>query len=114
LREAAEPPGYDCVVTEQNGAVFELATFTVREGHEAELMAGRPGMIAALDQAFPGLTSAWLTRREDGAWTDVILWRGRAEARYSAAHASEVPEVAAWFAHIDQFLSMEHLDVMVE
>lgn len=92
--------------------VFEVASFTVRPGQEQALLAGRPEMITALRQAFPGLVSAWLTRRADGSWADVILWASRAEAERAAAHVTEVPEAAAWFAHIDASLGLEHLEVV--
>jgi hypothetical protein len=92
--------------------VFELAAFTVREGHEQALLAERAAMIAAMRGAFPGLRSAWLTRREDGSWLDVILWRSRDDAEYSAAHVTEVPEAAAWFTHIDESRGIEHLEVL--
>lgn len=55
--------------------VFEHAAFTVRDGHEQALLDERPAMITALRRAFPGLVSSWLTRRDDGTWLDVILWR---------------------------------------
>lgn len=60
---------------------FEIASFTVHEGQEQDLLSERPAVLAALIRAFPGLESAWLTRREDGSWADVILWRSREEAR---------------------------------
>ena len=91
--------------------VFELAAFTVREGHERALLAERGAMISAMRRAFPGLESAWLTQREDGSWLDVILWRSRDDAEYSAAHVTEVPEAAAWFTYIDESRGIEHLDV---
>jgi hypothetical protein len=69
-------------------------------------------MIAALRQAFPGLLSGWLTKRDDGSGVDVILRDSRESAEQSAAHATEVPEAAGWFAHIDEFRGMEHLDVV--
>jgi hypothetical protein len=37
--------------------VFELAAFTVREGHQQALLAERKKMITALGRAFPGLMS---------------------------------------------------------
>jgi hypothetical protein len=55
--------------------------------------------------------SAWLTRRDDGSWADVILWGSRAEAEHAAAHVTEVPEAVAWFAHIDESRGLEHLEV---
>jgi hypothetical protein len=92
--------------------VFEHAAFTVHEGHEQALLDERPAMIAALRRAFPGLISSWLTRREDGSWLDVILWETREAAEYSAEHATEVPEAAAWFGHIHESRGIEHLEVL--
>jgi hypothetical protein len=70
---------------------FELATFSVREADEASLVAERPQMIAALGRAFPGLLAAWLAKRDDGSWIDVILWRSREEAEHAAKHVDGVP-----------------------
>jgi hypothetical protein len=92
--------------------VFEHAAFTVRDGHEQALLDERPAMIAALGRAFPGLVSSWLTRREDGTWLDVILWRSREDAEYSAGHVTEVPEAVAWFGHIGEARGIEHLTVL--
>jgi hypothetical protein len=69
-------------------------------------------MIAALRRTFPGLIGAWLTRRDDDSWLDVILWRSREDAEYAAEHVTEVAEVAAWFRHIDQSHGIEHLAVL--
>ena len=93
--------------------VFEHAAFTVRDEHEQALLDERQRMIGALRRAFPGLVSAWLARREDASWLDVILWETREAAEYSARHVTEVPEAAAWFAHIDQSRGIEHLDVLM-
>ena len=92
--------------------VFEHAAFTVHDGHEQALLDERPVMIAALRRAFPGLVSSWLTRRNDGTWLDVILWRSREDAEYSARHATEVPEAVAWFGHIGEARGIEHLAVL--
>jgi hypothetical protein len=91
--------------------VFEFAGFTVLDGHERALVDERPAMIAALRRAFPGLVAAWLTQRDDGSWLDVILWQSREEADYSAKHVTEVPQAAAWFAHIGESRGIEHLTV---
>jgi hypothetical protein len=92
--------------------VFELAAFTVRKDQEQDLISERPAVLAALHDAFPGLMSAWLTQRDDGSWLDVILWRSDEEAQYAATHVTEVPEVAAWFTHIDESRGIEHLKVL--
>jgi hypothetical protein len=90
---------------------FELVTFTVRNGDEAAMLAERPAMIEALHQAFPGLLAAWLTKRDDGSWLDVILWRTRAEAQTAAKHVNDVPEAKAWFRHIAESQGLQHVDV---
>jgi hypothetical protein len=69
-------------------------------------------MIAALRRALPGLVSSWLTRRDDGSWLDVILWRSREHAEYSARHVTEIPEAVAWFGHIAESRGIEHLAVL--
>src|ERR1043165_2337612 len=57
------------------GLMFELATFTVKEGKEDALLTERPEMMTALQRAFPGVLGAWLAKRDDGSWVDVIPWR---------------------------------------
>jgi hypothetical protein len=91
--------------------VFEFASFTVRNGHEAALLAERPTMIDALRANFAGVLAAWLTRRDDGSWLDVILWRSRAEAQAAAEQINTVPAATAWFAHIEESQGVHHVAV---
>lgn len=93
---------------------FELATFTVREGEGASLVAERPKMIAALGRAFPGLLGAWLAKRDDGSWVDVILWQSREEAEHAAKHVDGVSAAKAWFRHIAESHGVQHLEVAHE
>jgi hypothetical protein len=93
---------------------FELATFTVRKGQDVSLVAERPQMIAALGRAFPGLLGAWLTKRDDGSWVDVILWQSREEAEHAAEHVDGVPAAKAWFRHIAESHGLQHLEVAHE
>ncbi len=93
------------------GFTFELASFTVQDGHEAALLADRPAMINALQQTFPGLLAAWLTKRDDGSWVDVILWRTRAESEAAAEQVDAVPEAKAWFRHIGESQGLQHAEV---
>jgi hypothetical protein len=93
---------------------LELATFTVRDGEEAALVAERPEMIAALRQAFPGLLAAWLAQRDDGGWIDVILWQSREEAEHAAKHVDGVPAAKAWFRHIAESHGLQHVEVAHE
>jgi hypothetical protein len=93
---------------------FEVATFTVREGEEATLLAERPQMIAALGRAFPGVLGAWLAKRDDGSWIDVILWHSREEAAHAAKHVDGVPAAKAWFRHIAESHGLQHVEVAHE
>jgi hypothetical protein len=93
---------------------LELAAFTVREGAEAELLAERPEMVAALRQAFPGALAAWLAKQDDGSWLDVILWRSRQEAEEAARRIDEVPEAKRWFRHIAESKGLRHVEVAHE
>jgi hypothetical protein len=58
------------------------------------------------------LITSWLTRRGDGSWLDVIWWESRKAAQNSAEHVTEIPEAAAWFAHIDESRGIEHIEVL--
>jgi hypothetical protein len=71
-------------------------------------------MIAALQRAFPGVIAAWLAKRDDGSWVDVILWRSREEAEHAAKHADGVPAVNAWFGHIAASDALQHVEVAHE
>lgn len=93
---------------------LELAAFTVREGAEPELLAERPGMLAALQRAFPGALAAWLTKQDDGSWLDVILWRSRQEAEEAARQIDQVPEAKRWFRHIAESRGLRHVEVAHE
>ncbi len=93
---------------------FELAHFHTREEDEAALLAERPEMIRALQRAFPGALAAWLTKRDDGSWLDVILWRSREEAEDAARRIESVPEAKAWFRHISHSEGVRHVDVAHE
>jgi hypothetical protein len=93
---------------------FELAPFTVRAGEEASFVAERPQMIAALGGAFPGVLGAWLAKRDDGSWVDVILWHSREEAEHAAKHVNDVPAAKAWFRHIAESQGLQHVEVAHE
>jgi hypothetical protein len=93
---------------------LELATFTVRDGAQASLVAERPAMIAALREAFPGLLASWLAQRDDGGWIDVILWQSREEAEHAAKHVDRVPAAKAWFRHVAESHGLQHVEVAHE
>jgi hypothetical protein len=91
---------------------FEFASFTVRPEDEPALLAERPEMIAALRRAFPGALAAWLCRRDDGTWLDVVLWRSRAEAEEATRRIHEVPEAQHWFRLIAESHGLQHVSVV--
>lgn len=63
----------------------ELVMFTVRPGEEEEFVAERPAMLAAMRSRFTGLEHAYLARRDDGSWLDIVIWTSREEAEAAAA-----------------------------
>jgi hypothetical protein len=91
---------------------MEFAGFTVHEGAKAQMIADRPAMLAALRARFPACLAAYLTREEDGAWVDILLWRSRPEAEESARLIITVPECAAWLAHIAESGGLRHAEVL--
>ena len=91
---------------------IELASFTVHPDAEAQLLAERPAMIAAMARRFPGCVAAYLTQEEDGSWLDVVLWRSREDAEEAARLITSVPECAAWFEHIAESRGLQHVRVM--
>ena len=91
---------------------IELARFTVKEGANDRLLAGRGAMIQALRARFPGCLAAYLTREDDGGWLDIVLWRSRREAEEAAREVNSVPECAAWFEHIATSGGLRHVDVV--
>jgi hypothetical protein len=93
---------------------FEFASFTVRPEDEPALIAERPEMITALQRAFPAALAAWLCKRDDDSWLDVVLWRSRAEAEEAARRIDEVPEARQWFLLIAESHGLQHLSVAHE
>ena len=87
---------------------------SVRPEDEPALIAERPEMIAALRRAFPGALAAWLCKRDDGTWLEVVLWRSRAEAEEAARRIDEVPEARHWFGLIAESHGLQHLSVAHE
>src|SRR5262245_27455240 len=91
--------------------VLELARFTIHDGAEPAMLAERPAMIDALRRRFPACQAAFLTKEDDGAWLDVIVWRSRAEAEEAARLVDTVPECKEWFRHIAESGGLLHVEV---
>ena len=92
--------------------VMEFARFTVHKGAEAQMVADRPAMLAALRARFPGCLAAYLTKEEDGTWLDVILWRTQSDADQSAREITTIPECAAWLSLIATTGGLRHATVL--
>lgn len=92
---------------------IELATFSVPAESEELLVSERPAMIAALKRRFPACRAAFLTKRDDGTWLDVLVWSSRDEALEAARDIETVPECAHWFGHISSSGGLRHVDVHV-
>jgi hypothetical protein len=93
---------------------FELAHFVVHEGDEEALLAERPAMVRALQEAFPAALAAWLTRQDDGSWLDVVLWQSRKAAEEAARCIDDVPDARSWFRHIAASHGLRHVEVVHE
>ena len=93
---------------------LELAHFEVHEGQEEALVAERPAMLRALQEAFPDALAAWLTRQDDGSWLDVILWQSREAAEDAARRVNDVPEARSWFRHVARSHGLRHVEVVHE
>lgn len=91
---------------------IEMVRFTPGPEAEEALVSGRPGMLAALSDACPGMVRAYLGKTGASDWLDVIVWESRELALDAAAKAPEIPACAAWFSHIEQVVGMEHADVV--
>ena len=92
-------------------AALELARVRVKDGAEADFLAERPAMLAALRERFPGVRDAYLGNLGDGVWIDVVVWDTREQAEAAAREVFDHPEIAGWFRHIDEVIAMEHADV---
>lgn len=91
---------------------LEIARFTVKPDAEEQLLAEREQVIAHLRRHFPGLVDAQLVKLDNGEYLDLVRWASHEQALRAAAGAMEVPEIAAWFAHIAEVRGMEHAEVM--
>ena len=88
--------------------VYEIVRSRVPEDREAEMLALRPRMIAAMRRRFPELIDARLLKLDDGTWMDVVRWRSRGAAEQAAREFGEVPEARAMTALVEEVLSFEH------
>jgi len=87
---------------------LEIVTFTVRPEAREAFLAGRPAAIGAIAGRFPAFVDARLAEGEDGVWTDIVRWRNLEDAQAAAQSFPEIPEAAAWAAHIAEVRELRH------
>lgn len=93
------------------GHVLEIARF--RADLTDEFLASRDAAMAAIANAFTGLVSQRLIKLDDGSLADELVWTSRDEALAAANAAPEIPAAAAYFGLIDEFVSMDHAEIVV-
>jgi len=87
--------------------VVEIARFRVAEASEHALFEAWPDMVAAMQRAHPALRSVQLVRFDDGTWADIAVWDDRASAENACSVGPALPEVQAFFAHIEEDLGLD-------
>jgi hypothetical protein len=95
------------------GEVVEIARFRVDAASEAGLLRAWAPMVDAMKRAHPALDSVRLVRFEDGTWADIAVWSDRRAADRACA-LDPSPEVAEFFDHIAEDISMELTEVVRE
>mgnify|MGYP001354018961 FL=1 len=94
-------------------AVIRFTRFTADPADAEEVLAKRAALIAAVRDAFPGLTDARLAKIDDGAWIDTWRWDSQASLEAAVAGAPDLPEVQTAFALVRD-VSAETADLVDE
>ena len=81
-------------------AVIRTIRFEVAPADVEEMIARRNALVAAVRNAFPGLTKACLARAGDQVWIDSWRWESAAslDAALQAAATGALPEAGPAFA----------------
>ncbi|MGW0997733.1 alpha/beta hydrolase [Streptomyces sp. NPDC002523] len=88
-------------------SVIEMTTFQVRPDKVSDMLAARPGMLAAFREGRRGFVSARLARVDEDTWLDLVEWTDDAAWDESRARGADRPEIAEFFATIDTVVSSE-------
>ena len=83
-------------------AVLRLTRFTADPANLEELLAKRAALVAAVRDAFPGLTDARLAKLDGDTWLDVWRWDSLASMQAAIQGAPTIPEAAAAFSLIGE------------
>jgi quinol monooxygenase YgiN len=85
----------------------ELTRFRVSPERATELLAARGRMIADFQADRDGFLGAKLVQLPEGEWLDIVEWRSPADFAASRAKGGNLPGIQAFFALIDEVVSME-------
>ncbi|MEL7974584.1 antibiotic biosynthesis monooxygenase [Isoptericola sp. F-RaC21] len=85
----------------------ELTRFRVPADRADELLAARPGMVAAFAAHRQGFLGAELVRLDAETWVDVVRWRRPEDLAESRRRGGDDPAVAAFFAPIVELVAAE-------
>ncbi|MFE7406257.1 hypothetical protein [Isoptericola sp. NPDC057559] len=85
----------------------ELTRFRVPAERADELLAARPGMLAAFAVGRRGFVDAELVRLDAETWVDVVRWASPEDLAESQRRGGDDPAVAAFFAPIAELLAAE-------
>lgn len=87
-------------------SVIEMTTFVVAPERTSEMLAARPGMLSAFRRDRRGFIAARLVRVADNTWLDMVEWADAEAFDVSRAKGANLPEIAAFFATIDELVSV--------
>jgi len=85
----------------------ELTRFRVSAERADQLLAARPGMLAAFAAGRRGFLGAELVRLDAETWVDVVRWASPEDLAESQRRGGDDPAVAAFFAPIAELLAAE-------
>jgi hypothetical protein len=92
---------------------LRMTRFKVDRANADELLARRNALVAAVRQAYPGLTEARLAKLDEETWLDTWRWSSRADAQAAIDHASEIPQTAEAFSLVKD-VTGEFADIVDE
>ncbi|MDX2847696.1 alpha/beta hydrolase family protein [Actinacidiphila glaucinigra] len=89
-------------------SVIELTTFVVAPDRTSEMLSARSGMLSAFRKDRRGFVAARLVRVADDTWLDIVEWTDALAFDESRAKGANLPEIAAFFATVDELVSAEN------
>jgi quinol monooxygenase YgiN len=88
-------------------STIELTRFRVRPDQEHALLSAREQMLADFRADRSGFLHAQLVRLADHQWLDIVAWQSPEDFEASRAKGANLPGITAFFAAIDELVSME-------